>query len=199
MSPQELGRNYDSIAEEFRKQRSRSVGLSYTREFSRMLQPSSLILDIGCGTGRPLARYLVDEGHRVRGIDISGKMIEIVRHEIPEGMFEQGDILTWSSQLRFDGIIAWDSLFHLPLGSQHDALEKICALLAPRGVALLTFGGKEGEIRSAMFGHEFYYSSLDRSTYESFFLSRGYSIILSEQDQPGEDHLVMIVQNIAKR
>jgi 2-polyprenyl-3-methyl-5-hydroxy-6-metoxy-1,4-benzoquinol methylase len=37
----------------------------------------SAILDVGCGGGIPIAKYLVEKGFRVTGIDSSEKMIRL--------------------------------------------------------------------------------------------------------------------------
>jgi len=36
-----------------------------------------MVLDVGCGTGEPIARYLMDTGRRVFGVDSSPSMIGI--------------------------------------------------------------------------------------------------------------------------
>lgn len=34
------------------------------------LRPAAAVLDVGCGSGRPLTRHLVERGFRVTGLDI---------------------------------------------------------------------------------------------------------------------------------
>jgi len=45
---------------------------------------SGLVVDLGCGSGR-WARWLVDAGYRVRGIDGSSAMIALARRRVPTG------------------------------------------------------------------------------------------------------------------
>ena len=40
--------------------------------------PGSEVADLGCGTGS-LSLLLAEEGHRVRGLDLSGRMVEAAR------------------------------------------------------------------------------------------------------------------------
>lgn len=40
-------------------------------DFANNLSPNSRVLDIGCGTGYPIALYLSKQGFQVTGIDIS--------------------------------------------------------------------------------------------------------------------------------
>ncbi|QDU39068.1 dTDP-3-amino-3,4,6-trideoxy-alpha-D-glucopyranose [Maioricimonas rarisocia] len=47
---------------------------------------SGTVVDLGCGTGI-LARYLVDAGYDVVGVDISPAMIELARRRVPQARF----------------------------------------------------------------------------------------------------------------
>jgi ubiquinone/menaquinone biosynthesis C-methylase UbiE len=40
------------------------------------LIPGSPVLDLGCGTGRPIAQFLIDHGLQVTGVDQSVNMLE---------------------------------------------------------------------------------------------------------------------------
>ncbi|MDB5453558.1 MAG: hypothetical protein JWO33_2136, partial [Caulobacteraceae bacterium] len=42
------------------------------------------ILDLGCGMGEPIARYLIERGRRVFGVDSSPGAIELARARFPE-------------------------------------------------------------------------------------------------------------------
>lgn len=98
--PDEIGRHYNKIADIFEQKRSFTVGLDYVQKFLCLLLSKLkksnpyIILDIGCGTGIPLTRHLVD-------------------------------ILTSKIERKFDGIIAWDSLFHIPLDRQENIIKKL--------------------------------------------------------------------------
>lgn len=43
----------------------------------------STILDLGCGTGRPMAEYVLSRGHHVVGVDQAEEMLEIARRAFP--------------------------------------------------------------------------------------------------------------------
>ncbi|HEB7542366.1 TPA: class I SAM-dependent methyltransferase, partial [Campylobacter coli] len=45
-------------------------------DFANDLKLNSRVLDIGCGTGYPIASYLSKQGFQVTGIDISEEMIK---------------------------------------------------------------------------------------------------------------------------
>jgi SAM-dependent methyltransferase len=178
------------VAETYEQARSLTIGLDYVQAFLRRLpsQPEvsepRAILDIGCGTGIPLARHLALSGAKVIGLDISTEMLKKARANVPNASFISGDILTARIEGRFDGVLAWDSLFHIPLEKQEEALRKVIGLLKPNGVFLFTTGGERGELVAEMFDREFYYSSLSVEEYENMLVTENCHVIISETDDP---------------
>lgn len=205
LSPQEIGERYNLIADSFGKVRSLSWGLDYVRRFLSLLpvtegKPnSSTILDIGCGTGIPLTRELVSAGAKVIGLDISTKMIEQAKNNVPGASFILGDILTTPLEAKFDGILAWDSLFHIPLRKQEQAIKKVVNLLKVNGVFLFTAGGGPGEVVGEMFGTEFYYSSLAGEIYENILKNHDCQVLINEIDDPSSHgHRVICCRKLAR-
>lgn len=190
LSPDETGKRYDQIATDYEQNRSSTIGMDYLEKFLLLLdtKESGLrkvsILDIGCGTGLPLMKRMVDFEANVTGIDISSEMIQKAKANVPGASIIEGDILTINFEETFDGILAWDSLFHLPLDQQEQAIRKIASLLKPNGIFLFTAGGSEGELRSTMFDTEFYYSSLSSQKYESILSDQNCVVIVNEIDDP---------------
>ncbi len=71
------------------------------------------VLDLGCGAGEPIARYLIDAGCRVTGVDASSAMIALSAARFPDMTWVVGDMRTLALGDRFGAIVAWDSFFHL--------------------------------------------------------------------------------------
>ena len=40
-------------------------------------EEQAYILDLGCGTGRPISEYFIEQGHQITGVDFSPNMLEI--------------------------------------------------------------------------------------------------------------------------
>jgi SAM-dependent methyltransferase len=193
IAPDEIGRRYDQIADLFEQKRSLKAGVDYADRFlqllmSRFSHPSQCtILDIGCGTGVPLTRRMAMSGANVVGLDISANMIEKARRNVPNVSFVNGDIVTIRFDTKFDGVFAWDSLFHIPLDKQEEVIRKIVRWLDTNGVFLFTAGGHEGELVSEMFGLPFYYSSLSAEQYEEILHEENCRVIIHDLDDPGSD------------
>jgi 2-polyprenyl-3-methyl-5-hydroxy-6-metoxy-1,4-benzoquinol methylase len=73
------------------------------------------VLDIGCGTGFFVKRYL-DHGANVTGVDISRKSIAELQRKHPESTFRELNISTPEGHLPgryFDVINMWDVMYHI--------------------------------------------------------------------------------------
>ncbi len=66
-------KRYDKIAKRYMEARGQFINKRYLERLDRLLKPGSMILDLGCGAGRPIDRFFVHRGHKVIGIDFSKK------------------------------------------------------------------------------------------------------------------------------
>lgn len=87
------------------------------------LLSSGSTLDLGCGGGEPISRLLVDHGLRVTGVDSSPELIALARDRLPDQEWIVGDMRRLMLQRRFDGVLAWDSYFHLAHEAQRSMIE----------------------------------------------------------------------------
>jgi SAM-dependent methyltransferase len=103
------------------------------------LPAGSRVLDVGCGTGTPTARRLVDAGHDVTGIDISDGMLALARRDVPEAEFVHLDAMELDHSMGdFSAIVAFFSLLMLPRTDIPDVLDRIHDNLEPGGHFLLS-------------------------------------------------------------
>ena len=68
-----------------------------------LLKPGARVLDVGCGTGVPVAAMLAEAGMEVTGIDIAPKMIEIAKKEV-KGRFLVADCLEYEPEGSYDAV-----------------------------------------------------------------------------------------------
>lgn len=79
-------------------------------EFLNFLQPNSLILDVGCGSGRD-SLYFKNKGHRVVAMDGSKEICKIAQNVLKQPVLCM-DILDINFNDKFDGVWACASLLH---------------------------------------------------------------------------------------
>lgn len=89
--------------------------------FLALIPAHSHILDLGCGTAKPIAAYLIEQTYAVTGIDGSEVMIEMARQNFPNHTWILADMRTVNLDHKFDAILAWDSFFTL-----HHKISEIC-------------------------------------------------------------------------
>src|SRR4051812_30842612 len=89
--------SYDFIAEQwhknFRGQTYVDRTLGYVDRILEGLPPQAKILDLGCGTGKPIAQHIVERGYSVVGVDQSGKLLEIAKTVVPEAELIHADMI----------------------------------------------------------------------------------------------------------
>ena len=123
---------YEAQAAAYDAQRSRSLfEARWLARFAACLPEGGRVLDLGCGAGEPIARWFMAEGFTLTGVDFAGAMLDIARQRWPEGDWRQADMRSLDLGERFDGIIAWDSFFHLTEAEQRETLRRMAAHLAP--------------------------------------------------------------------
>ena len=158
---------YERNARLFDIERSKKLEeKSWLDRFADLLPKSAKVLDVGCGAGEPIARYLIRKGFEVEGLDFSKAMLEIIRGRFPYQTWHRMDMRTMSMGTGFDGIIAWHSFFHLNHGDQELTLHKFVEHLEPEGVLLITVGDRYGEVVGRVGVEEVYHASFSFETYE---------------------------------
>jgi SAM-dependent methyltransferase len=193
LEPLELGRRYDVLAPSWAREMVGSdYGVAYLRRAIALCASRRQALDVGCGTGGRMIDELLRAGLEVTGLDVSAGMLERARQAHPSVRFVRLDFRDWPAVPAYDLVVAWDSIFHVPHGSQREVVDRLCRSLVPGGVLLFTAGGHNGEIHGEMGGERFYYSSLDAHEYLRILSDASCDCILLERDQHPEDHLVVL-------
>lgn len=146
MNPQDTGKSYDKIASWFTGHlKDSKYGIKQLERALAFCGEGRKALDVGCASGGRFVDKLEESGFHVTGIDVSAVMISIAKPQHPAHTFAVQDICTWETDEKFDLIIAWDSIFHLPLSKQEDVISKLCAMLNGGGVLMYSFGNAVGE------------------------------------------------------
>lgn len=145
--------------------------------FLGLLPTSSSILDAGCGAGEPFIPYFLSHGHEVEGLDFAESMLEIARSRFPELAFHAADMSDFELGRKFDGIIAWNSFFHLTREAQRKALARFSHHLNDNGALMLTVGPGNGEVVGHVNGAEVYHASLAPDDYRDELKDLGIKVV----------------------
>jgi cyclopropane fatty-acyl-phospholipid synthase-like methyltransferase len=177
---------YDLIAERWSRDRDalRFRERPYVDRFVALASPGGHILDLGCGSGKPIARHLLDRGYRVTGIDASIEMLRLARTNCPEAELVHQDIVALALSGPYDGIVAWDSIFHFPKAQYRTLFESFHRWLVPDAPLLPYIGGSEGEFIGRMFGVNFFYSGHAPEMSVQLLQDAGFEVLLAEVDDP---------------
>ncbi|KQM36633.1 class I SAM-dependent methyltransferase [Sphingomonas sp. Leaf10] len=129
---------YELIADRFLAVRS-DIGVEVVRDWARTLPVGGAILDIGCGSGWPVATTLAEAGHRLVGIDPSPTLLAAFRRALPdaETACEAAEDSRFFGR-RFDGAVAVGLLFLLPEAAQATLIARVGRALHAGGGFLFT-------------------------------------------------------------
>ncbi len=175
---------------------ARTRGLHEARwltRFGAALPAKGRVLDLGCGAGEPIASWLIGEGFVVTGMDFAPAMLEIARGRWPEGDWRQGDMRALDLPERFDGIVAWDSFFHLTQEEQRACLPRLAQHLTVGGVFLVTVGPDAGETTGDVAGTTVFHASLSPAEYATHLEACGMRLTayLAEDPDCGRHSVLM--------
>ena len=168
---------YDRQADLWDRVRGRSLmERVWLERFLKRMPRSGSILDLGCGSGEPLARYFIERGYRVTGVDSSIRLLEMCRRRFPENEWLVADMRELDLRRRFDGLVAWDSFFHLTPEAQRSMFPLFSRHVVPGGVLMFTSGPGHGEAIGELGGEALYHGSLAPEEYAVLLEQNGFAV-----------------------
>lgn len=176
-------------------------------ELLARLPPEAGILDIGSGTGRPVAHDLVAAGHRVTGLDVSAVMVEIARAQVPRATFVHVDVRDWVSPPdSWDAVCAFFPFLQMPRADTARVLADVARWLVPGGHLATVTVPVDGEALAGEFlGHPVEITSFSPEAFVELVERVGLEIVHTATepflpDRPGapaEDHLLIVARRPA--
>ncbi len=194
--PESVRDVYETQAARFDARRSRALfEARWLARFAACLPRGGRVLDLGCGAGEPIAQWFITEGFAVTGVDFAEAMLEIARARWPRGDWRQADMRQLDLGETFDGIIAWDSFFHLDPAAQRDCIARMAAHLTAGGSLLLTVGPKAGEATGTVGEKSVYHASLSPAEYVKCLEDNGLRLTGFLAEDPETDkHSVLMAR-----
>lgn len=176
---------YDDIAVWFDQNRTRSLmEKPYLDKALSLVCANPAVLDLGCGTGEPIAAYLIAQGAYVTGVDGAQAMIDMCRARFPAQKWITGDMRGLSLGAQFDIVIAWHSFFHLSADEQRAMFAVFAAHLRAGSVLVFTSGSRAGVAWGDMQGHQVHHDSLSPQEYRALATTHGLAVVDHSEDDP---------------
>jgi ubiquinone/menaquinone biosynthesis C-methylase UbiE len=176
---------YDKIIHWFDEARTKTLMESeYLNLIVDSIPPGGSILDLGCGTGEPIAKFFIEKGFKVTGVDGSQKMIDLCKKRFPSERWIVSDMREINLKEKFDAILAWHSFFHLDHDSQRNMFKIFESHIKPGGILAFTSGEEEGEVWSDNGGQDLYHASLSSKEYEDLLNRASFKVLIHKIRDP---------------
>ena len=189
---------YKKMAEEYHVSRGIFDNKKELKEFSGLLPKGAKILDVGCGTGIPTAKFLVNTGFEVIGIDFSERMLKLAKKNVPKAKFIKMNMIKLNfKENSFDGLTSLYAIFHVPKEKHLAIFRNFHKIIKPKGIMLISLGYKELEETSEDFhGAKMYWSSFTPEKSLQMIKDAGFEIILDKIIKKGrETHYWVLAKN----
>ena len=163
--------------------------------FLSLIPVHSTLLDLGCGSGKPIADYLIQHNHKITGVDSSDVMIAMAQKNFPKQTWVQADMRTVELDQKFNAILAWDSFFHLTPDDQRQMFAQFAQFSVANTALMFTSGPTVGEAMGDMFGDALYHASLSQDEYRVLLKQYGFNVVkMVANDVECTGHTVWLAQ-----
>jgi len=190
-------RGYTKIAEEYQADRHAFDHVKELGEFASLLPKNAKVLDVGCGAGIPVAKFLVDSGFEVVGVDFSEKMLKLARKNMPQTTFIGKDMTKLGFvDNSFDGLAAFYSIIHVPREKHSRLFKSFNKILKPNGIMLACMGPDEWEATDEYYGTKMFWSQYSPEKSLQFVKDAGFEVISDKILERGkEKHYWILARN----
>ncbi|MFC1475426.1 class I SAM-dependent methyltransferase [Candidatus Zixiibacteriota bacterium] len=177
---------YDKIAGRYVEEREKIDNWQEIDEFCAKLPAKAKILDVGCGTGIPIARYLSQNGFEVVGIDLSKEMVTVAKRNVQGARFLQMNMTDIEFPPEsFDGLISCYAIFHVPRSEHAAIFQSFYRILKPDGILLASVGAGDWEGVEDYHGVDMFWSHFDPLTTQSLITEAGFDIEFGRNVESG--------------
>ena len=171
----------------------------WLERFVATLSDAATVPDLGCGSGSPVDVFLAGHGFRVTGVDSSPTLISMCRQRLPDHEWMVGDMRQLTLPGKFDGIVAWDSFFHLTPDDQRRMFDVFARHASPMAVLMFNSGPVDGEVVGSYRSDPLYHASLSPDEYTRLLASTEFEVVaqVSEDWQTGGGRTVWLARRQA--
>ena len=145
--------------------------------FLALMPGGAEVLDMACGSGEPIAEYLIDKAVKITGVDAASAMIDLCRARFPDHRWIVADMRDWLSDGMFDGVVVWHGLIHLTADDQRRTIPKLAGFLRPGAPLLFTAAPESGDTLGVWRGEPLYHGGLDPAETDALLTASGLRIL----------------------
>jgi len=197
-------RAWNSIAEIYDDRSETPISDVFTM-FTGRLPEKGKVLDLGCGTGLPYARYLVEKGFDVLGVDLSEDMVKVASKNVPEATFVQLSMNEITHRDEFDGVMSSFSMLLLPPDLFRETASRIHSALVEGGLFYLSLNepasisdDPDSEVFVNIMGQDMYSRAYTVEEIENYFQPLGFLLVKFNRDihvseEFGEEHVIEFI------
>lgn len=165
---------YETIAADYDTYRSRSIGVSTLIQWLGAPESNVSVLDLGCGTGTPIAKALAGRVRHYMGVECSVEMARRFRKAVPVAECILADVATVDlGSLMFDLCFSWGALCHLRPEAQCEVLPRVVRHTKVGGTILFTGGRDAGSCDGWIGPHRVRHYSIGADAYDQLLVSNG--------------------------
>jgi len=173
--------------------------------FTGKLPEKGRVLDLGCGTGLPYARYLVEKGFDVLGVDLSEEMVRVASKNVPEASFVQLSMNEITYRDEFDGVMSSFSMLLLSPDLFKETAWRIYSALVEGGYFYLSLNepasvsdDPDSDVFVNIMGQDMYSRAYTVEEIESYFQPLGFSPVkfnrvVHVSEEFGEEHVIEFI------
>ena len=171
-------RGYDACAQAYTNARAPHLP-GEAHELMARLPDRARVLDIGCGSGKPLTAALAQR-YNVTGIDISAEQIRLARSMNPTVDLMEADIMSVEfERASFDAVVSLYTIFHIPREQHAELFRRIRHWLVPTGYLLASVATHEEApyLEDDFFGVRMYWSNWGLDDYRDMLARVAFDVL----------------------
>jgi SAM-dependent methyltransferase len=173
--------------------------------FIEKLPENGRVLDLGCGTGLPYAKHLVEKGIDVLGVDLSEEMVKVASRNVSGAKFVQRSMSEITYMDEFDGVISSFSMLLLTPDLFRETASRIHSAMVDGGYFYLSLNESgndahdpDSDVFVNLLGQDMYSRGYKVEEIEGYFLPLGFSLVKFHRETQvseefGEEHVIEFI------
>jgi len=182
----EFASTYDALApsyDEWSAALRPDVREIWVRKLAAVVGPGARVVELGCGTGVPVGRWLASQ-YEYTGVDASPGMLAKAREQVEGGVFVHADMETVSfASESLGAVVAFSSIIHVPREHHAALFASIGSWLRAGGLFAATLHSRDDPDDydpNWLGGGPMRWTGFDRDTNVGLLAAAGLEIIESE-------------------